>query len=487
MSWIFDNIRFPYPNMQQLNLDWIMDRLSNLPSIDYPIPVDDGGSGERTKLAALNSFGVSQFIDRDEIRAAYKKDIADTLASYFTVFQNNLCLDGTPKVIDGTKPVPAYSGDKGWTQLLTTFPTRFDFDDTVSLYGNTCNVLFSDCTSWAMLITSCKKYEESPYYFAFSDLPTPDMDTLTDAAVDSNMRKPWSIDFLNKWIGLSGILYSSGGKGYRIFRKTLTSEEMNEDAINHLETGDLIFFGANDPQFDARYFYIHHCGIFIKDLEELNSSSYISAGQRIRAIDLNGNEVKSSKGYVAHCAGGILGTTYNSAIRIQTLDDMLLYDNPRLVNNTDPTTEICVYACRPVQSVMNSSKLFNAATGLLPMFDYIIGKAQQVNNDDAVILDLYHGRFYPIPFADITDKGLTAKIKNVGGLIDLTITGTLTETVSAGATALSGLPIPISSPIMVVGNGGYTWEIDANGDIKPTSSKASGTTVSIHATYVKAI
>ena len=30
MSWIFGNVRFPYPNMQELNLDWIMEHIANL-------------------------------------------------------------------------------------------------------------------------------------------------------------------------------------------------------------------------------------------------------------------------------------------------------------------------------------------------------------------------------------------------------------------------------------------------------------------------
>lgn len=30
MAWIFDNVRFPYPNMQQLNLDWIMEHIKKL-------------------------------------------------------------------------------------------------------------------------------------------------------------------------------------------------------------------------------------------------------------------------------------------------------------------------------------------------------------------------------------------------------------------------------------------------------------------------
>lgn len=33
MSYYFNNIQFPYPNMQQLNLDWIMQRVGETPTV----------------------------------------------------------------------------------------------------------------------------------------------------------------------------------------------------------------------------------------------------------------------------------------------------------------------------------------------------------------------------------------------------------------------------------------------------------------------
>lgn len=481
---------FPYVNLNDINLDYILKKIAALEAAVGPLPEPDssvipigrGGTAADNAIQARNNFNISQGVDSEETRAKFKKDVTDTIASYFSEFNNNRCLIGSPKNTSGVRMVPRYNESYGYTQLLTFFPNRFHFTDTVTLDGISTLIFYSDCTTFASLIQKCIKYTDSPYFLGFSNPATP-QDTLIEAAKDKDLYKNYTVDFLNKWTHTGPIGRGSGSAGLLLYNATATRESINTDALETLETGDIIRNAANASRFADKFDFIHHVGIFVKSLDEINGSSYMGSGQAVRSIDTQGNTTTSNRGYVVHCAGALLNTTYDTAIRIETIEDFLRYDKSKLDSATDDTSEIWVYAFRMVQNTLNSAKLFEQATNIYPMADHYIINALR-GNGRKLIINNYSADFVEQSLDDIVENGMTAKIKYVGNIFDVQITGTLTATIAAGSPIITGLPIPANAPVTVAGSGGYIFQITAAGNLTATSSQASGATRSISATYI---
>ena len=485
---------FPYTDFNKVNLDWIMRKLKEqisglVASVngmtgdvtltaadvgampDGIVPIVKGGTNANDVYAARNNFGVSQGVDNDETRAAYKRDIADTVVSYISEFYNNKCLVGEPKLTGGIRVVTRYNETNGYTQLLTLHPERFNYTDIATVFSSNPHIFYSDCTTFASLLLKCKRYVDSPYYLGFSNSAI-DIDTLKNAALDNEVHKTYTVDALNHWIGMGTNLMNSGSKATVLYHATEMESATNYDALDILETGDVILFAANADGFAGNSLYIHHIGVFIKTLDELNNSSELGVGQSIRAINLNGESVTSNRGYVIHCAGGLNSSYYDSGIRIQTIEDMMLYDSARLGVTA---TEITVYAARPQQNISNSYKCFKRVTGVGVFYDYL--------DFNGIKMNTRLGGFVP-DVSEVAGNGLTATITKIGNVVDVNMSGTLTESVAPHAAAVSGLPHP-SDTVVCVGSGGYVWEINTDGEICPyASTQASGSVREMHTTYI---
>ncbi len=329
-----------------------------------------------------NWDGVTQFIENEDIRADYKRNVVDSVVSYLSELSYNRSLVGVPKNTDGVKVVAKYSGSRGYTQLLTMQPERFtDYaGDLENAEGGPYHVLYSDCTTFASLITKGIKYTDSPY-FAFYENPSIQTSVLKGLSSDTDRTKLYTVDALNKWIGQSGSFNAAGSRLKKIYYNDNTNEEYNDVAIEHLETGDLIYFGNSLPENTEQVFGIHHVGVFVKTLDELNASPELGSGRLIKTP--NGNI--SEKGYVVHCSVPYEnGDSYNTVIRIETFEDMLKYDASK------GAAWFGVWCVRPMQTILSSSKWFNRVTGFFPYWDHLIGKAQNNSGND-ILIDLYNG------------------------------------------------------------------------------------------------
>lgn len=304
-------------------------------------------------------LGLIQFVDNSDTRERYKKSVCEVIASYLSSLYFNRCLVGQPKNIGNAKPITIYNESKGYTQLLTTQPQRFDYSAKQKIGGNEYNIIYSDCTTTASLITKAIMYKDSPYLKGFNN-PEIALDELISSALENpDLTKNYTYDCYNNWVNTATIMMNSGTKT-RFLYTNIDGVETTTPYLNTLETGDLIWFGCSKPAYASRLYGIHHIGIFVKDLDELNE--FAGTDQQFIALD----NKKSDRGYVFHCAGGIGGVSYDTSWRIETIEDMLGYDANKGYYSYG------VYSGRPTQNLLNSNKQNERATGIRYFQDQII-------------------------------------------------------------------------------------------------------------------
>ena len=323
---------------------------------------EDGTLGD----IMANWAGLSQFVQDKDVRDKYKKMVVDTFVSYISEFSFNPCLSGSPKHSGELNVVQKYNEYRGYNYLLTNTPSVFTdhVDDIETVDGVDYHVLYSDCTTFASLITKGIKYTDSPYYAGFLDASTP-LNTLIAKALDTRGDRPYSFDVMNKWVSFSSVLDASGGKYKQLCMVTGNDRVVDTAVADMLETGDLLFFGNSLNVGNSSMYGMHHIAVFVKTLDEINESTELGAGQRI--VPLNG--ATSDKGYFFHCSTPPAGSpTYSGGIRLEPLENAYGYDSNK------GAAWYGVWVIRPMANMMNSAKAFNKATGFFPYRDYWVGK-----------------------------------------------------------------------------------------------------------------
>ena len=287
------------------------------------------------------------FVMNEEDKENYRKDTLSCIASYLaysinadgTHLNSVNALSNTPEKI-----VAKYWDEHGYMGLLGQ--GVFDYEETLNIGGTNYNIMNLDCSAFLSLITKCRSYQESPYPKAFSGV-TNEKELFPYAIENGGINnKPYTFDFKNHiatW-RMAFEMNQSGNVLHLI-------NDINND-LNNFNTGDILFFG-NVTSYPDRFLGVHHCGYFLKNLNELNN--YLS---EYNITCKPYNNITTDFGYIVHVT--YTDSTTTDAIRIESLENYL---------NNRPN-EKC-YICRGESNALISNKSYMALTGLFNGFNYM--------------------------------------------------------------------------------------------------------------------
>lgn len=292
---------------------------------------------------------------------AYKNSIFNAILSYLVAEY----YDGTNSSI---VPEAGYTPDSkyyavyrdGNTYMGVLGQGEFEYTDT----KDGLPVLYIDCSGFVSLITKNIPYDESVYKDAFDNVNTANYNPPPRKAQASgdSYSDMFTMDFSNRITTYymaeicegCGMPLKELGQ-YDSNTGTLT---INEENVNALRTGDIIFFGNSGR---SRYKGIHHCAIYLKDLNEISEFA-MNNGFRVtvKYIPKQGIDDNTEYGYIAH-------VDYNSAtdeanvIKIQTLYQRMFTS----VENSIETT----YGCRAFPAIGTSNKYNFKILGMFSYYD----------------------------------------------------------------------------------------------------------------------
>ena len=224
----------------------------------------------------------------------------------------------------------------------------FNYTDTENINGVNCHVAYLDCSNLTSLITKCINFDNSPYYYAFTDDPV-DIKKLYNAGLEnSSPNASYSFDGLNnlKTDNFARIMDKSGNRLQLL--KSLPGGVLDETVFNKLETGDLIFIGRDYP---TNFLGIYHCGVFVKTLEELDDY----AKQYNITFKTHDNQT-SEHGYIFEC--------WN-----ETTEAVVLNSFDYWLNNIVIGNQQTIYMCKSYSNALNSNKAHAMISGLYRVYD----------------------------------------------------------------------------------------------------------------------
>lgn len=409
MAWIFDNIRFPYPNMQELNLDWIMTTIKNMANDMEQMKkiIEEADIDEIVKNALLEMIDngelaklVSKFIPTADEVKEYQNGTLSVIASWLVNLINTHSIVDPNNVTGQTIPFYARYNDTGktYSDLIENYGTDdFTYSDTY----NGEPVIYMMCSGMLQTVLRGREFTNSANYEA---LQTPyNLDNVMSKCWEagSTNDKNWTIDCMNNmstW-KMANVLNNSGCTLQLLHA---VNDADYADILKDMQTGDVIFFG-NTSFYPSRFRGIFHCAYYIKDIADLNvfGVQYNAEFKPVTFSDHN----DTSNGIIFHCAGGV-GDNYTDVIRLETLDHYF-YNHL----NAD------FWVCRPYSNALNSTKAQRMASGIFRGGDkiYMVSPTGSANYNPApfAFLDLTTGKF------NIGDPALNGREKTVTDLNNL--------------------------------------------------------------------
>jgi len=242
---------------------------------------------------------------------------------------------------------------------------EYDADSDTCEYDARC--MDMDCCTFASLITKCYTYEDSIYRDvvrgAYDNAKALDQatfayrsDRLTYLGHDANNNVT-----TDEWA--EGLFYS--GVRFRLFSTTEYGKgtTIYPKALEGLRSGDLVFFGIGNVKREAQFLGIHHIGIYVKDLKELEQ--YAPGYTFHISQDTNGSEYTDGQyGYMVHVYGHG-SPRYVNVLRVDTLEFAARYYEPREDRPSAVRPEVpwhYVYVCHVVPNTINTAGGMEAST-----------------------------------------------------------------------------------------------------------------------------
>lgn len=301
-------------------------------------------------------------VPSDEDKESYKNETLECIASYLVnEIGSNSIVNPAGVVNKDTEFYAVYDDTgKSYTSLFEKdVQNSFDYDDTY----DSKPIMYMNCSAMLMLITKCRKYSASPYYYAFNNLADYNESTALSKCWEAGTYndKPWTFDCMNE-VTTWHIAYVMDKSGCTLVKLKDKSKEAYEDVLNTLETGDILFFG-NESTYSSRYKGIHHCAYYIKKLSDIDKAGeyYNATFKSVPRDSHNSGEY----GYVFHSSSGVADER-TDVLRIDTLDYIFF-----TAHNIDN-----IYVCKPYSNAMNSNKAQRSTVGWFTAGDeyFLAGK-----------------------------------------------------------------------------------------------------------------
>lgn len=292
-----------------------------------------------------------------EARAQYKDRLLRSLASYM------VRCNFARFLVDEAYPSPTnhpwiikYSGSKQYTRVMTTAKDCV-FTDTEVIDGVTYNVVYLNCVGFMSLILKHRDYVHSPYYYAFRHLNDIDLDevwNLSQIYIDPEhrpMEYATQIDFLNNGSIFRESLSQQLANGFAqyVSKHDWGNNEplmIDEEVINSMETGDIIYLARSHNANVNYYLGIGHCALYVKTKQELinmaQNEYHISIAPELLEND---NE---SYGYFVDVTSQTDPDNYTDIMRFRTLYSMM-------TRQPSNDTWLNVLVSKPYPTSMNSN------------------------------------------------------------------------------------------------------------------------------------
>lgn len=307
------------------------------------------------------------FVPTGNERADYKNDTLSCIASYLAHIVGSDCVVGTPVVTQ--KVACQYEGNGGYLQYLQVNPTdrensNFVYNETLTIDGVSYHVMNLNCSSFLSLITKCRNYLESPYYYAFNTDPVVD-ETLLRTMLESGSldNKPYTFDWLNYLVTyrMAYMMDKSGCATKVLFNGNANNDgEFVQSSLDELETGDIVFFASSDVS--GVYKNIFHCGYYLKTLAELNQFGY-QYGITFKNFSYDTDD--ESYGYIVDMSASTDGKTKAQGGYKNTIKITSLWHNGNYIKRAYNRK---LYFAKPYSNSFISSKAYCALNGRFPMW-----------------------------------------------------------------------------------------------------------------------
>lgn len=365
---------FPYVNLNDVNLDWILKRIQSLGTdvdalnqfmqdLNIPEAVQEQLAewlNDGTLDAIINS--VRMFVPDSYSQEAYKAGTLLAIASWLINEQGSTSVMNPSEVIGVAQKCYFRYNDTGksYDTLFQTYTNQADSFTYSDTYDG-LPVVYMNCAAMLSMITKGRQFQNSPNYYAFTALSYDQDEALARCwEIGTSNDNEWTIDFLNNiFSARMGNIMESSGCTLHVLRKPLETE-FDENVFSTMETGDLVFFGWPDNN-PGSYLGIAHCAYFIKDLADLDTAAlpYKARFQAVQFADY----MDPAHGFIFHCHGSTTpGFPYQDVIRIETLDHATFnYYNQHTV-----------YVCKPYSNALNSNKALRKLTGTFHMGDSVL-------------------------------------------------------------------------------------------------------------------
>ena len=293
----------------------------------------------------------------------YKNNVRRIITSYMSRNNFSTCVTGDIISDGNVRPLWQYNNEaKGLYGNIINPQYTFKKASLLKQYamevgtitqinGIDYNNMYADCSTLTYLICAGIDYLNSPYYYG-NATEEPDLDQLINLSMGNrDLNYFWGIDFKGQIIvdKMAMNLEGSGNTLKYVAEQSFGNNAVYYDVIvNQMETGDLVFLGSQSDS--TKFNGIHHCGVYVKTLDELNSYG-TSYNQTYHTFD---NKI-SERGYIVDCdASTSPSNVYTNVIKIQTLESWLERFPPSAEN-----TWQAVYTAKPFPNGMNSNKLGN--------------------------------------------------------------------------------------------------------------------------------
>ena len=360
----WDNIRFPYFNMQELNLDWMLEILKHMSAemeeirkIVEQADIDDIVRQalleliDTGKLPGLNA----KFNQTKDDYEEYKNATLAVIASWLVNELDSTSIVSPGAIVGRTLPFYARYNDTGkaYTTLLEDYGTDdFTYSDTHD--GEP--VIYMMCAGMLQLVLRGREFNNSPCYEALQS-PYDHQNVLKKCwEAGSTNDKNWTIDCLNNTFTwkMANVLDDSGCTLQLLHAKT-DADGVYADLLSDMRTGDILFFG--DPSaYPARYKGISHCAYYIKEIADLDAAG-VPYNAKFKPVTF-GDHMNTDNGLIFHCSSGV-GGDYTDVLRLETLDH---------VASVSPRD---IWVCRPSSNSLNSNKALRKISGLFRAGDLL--------------------------------------------------------------------------------------------------------------------
>lgn len=291
----------------------------------------------------------------------YKNNIRRIIVNYMARNNFSTCVNGDIISDGDIKPLWQYNNQaKGLYGNLINPQYTFNKASLLKQYkmetGTTTQIsdvdytnMYCDCVTLTYMLCSGIDYLNSPYYYG-NNVEEPDIETLIKLSQgNQDLNYFYALDFkgqiLTDHMALN--LEGSGNTLQYVGEQSFGSDVVYYDnIIDKMQTGDIVFLGSQNRENDA-FYGIHHCGVFIKSINELNTFG-VAYNQTYKTFDGK----SSTRGYIIDCdASTSSDNTYTNVIKIQTLESWLERFPPSESNRWQ-----AVYVAKPFPNALNCNK-----------------------------------------------------------------------------------------------------------------------------------